>query len=74
MAPRCAKCGDAGNIQAPATNAWRLYFERMGHSHYNVLVPCPACGGIMGEANRRELRERLAARKLAGTFPARPGT
>jgi len=67
---RCERCHGADYVPAPPTNAWRLYFARHGNHHANVLVPCPACGGIFGKINRRKLAERLAERKRNGTFPA----
>jgi hypothetical protein len=71
---RCTTCRDSDYIQAPANNSWRVYFSKIGCSHYNVLVPCPACGGIDGKLNRRDLAARLEERKRAGTFPAQAST
>ena len=70
---RCKTCNGRDYIPAPPTNSWRLYFQRCGghYAAYNVLVPCPACGGLEGRENREALRNRLEARKRAGTFPLR---
>lgn len=67
---RCSTCNGTDYIPAPPENSWRVFFEKTGQRHYNVLVPCPACGGIFGRANRERMYERLAARKAAGTFNA----
>jgi hypothetical protein len=68
---RCNTCRDKKYVDAPPTNAWRLYFAKIGRPWQPVFVSCPACGGVMGDKNRRDLAARLAARKRAGTFPAR---
>lgn len=39
----CAKCHGSGYVPAPADNAWRLYFARIGRPNQNVLVDCPDC-------------------------------
>jgi len=65
----CEKCRNSDYVQAPATNSWCVYFEKTGRSHYNVLVPCPACGGVSGRANRERMLKRLAERKAAGDIP-----
>jgi hypothetical protein len=64
---RCTQCKGKGTVPAPPTNSWVLFFKAVGES-YHVSVPCRACGGIDGDANRQRLRERLAARKAAGAF------
>jgi hypothetical protein len=66
---KCTTCRDTDYIPAPPTNAWRLYFARIGRPHQHVLVPCPACGGVDGKANRRALQKRLKARKTYGYNP-----
>lgn len=61
---KCMTCNGTDYIPAPKKNAWRLYLERThGVGFYSVSVPCPACGGTSGKARRREMLERLAARK-----------
>lgn len=70
--PRCKICKGQDYVPAPPENAWQVYFKRIGRP-YHVLVPCRACGGVSGAANRRALRERLEQRKRAGTFPAAAG-
>lgn len=59
---RCHTCRDTDYITAPPTNAWTVYFKKRGLA-YHVKVPCPACGGVSGKANRKRMRERLEARK-----------
>lgn len=66
---RCPQCDGKGTVPAPGTNEWVLFFQAVGEPYY-VSVTCRACGGVFGEANRQRLRERLIARKAAGTFPA----
>lgn len=67
---RCTTCMDTDYVPAPPDNAWRQYFAKIGRPWQHVSVPCPACGGILGKANRRRMRERLESRKASGTFPA----
>lgn len=65
----CTTCNDSDYITAPATNSWRIYFNKTGCSHYHVKVPCPACGGVTGRMNREAMKKRLAERKAAGDIP-----
>jgi hypothetical protein len=51
-------CGGTKYIQAPADNAWRLYFQRVGLSHYNVLVPCPACNELAAIGKRHHPEQK----------------